>query len=111
MKKLINGFIHSTRLQDYESTESADVFDRHRFSFFVSEDLKFLNYVYVCPYTLEFEIPATWNPTKTEIEILRAKREEFAKKMQEEMQTKLFLMDIEISKLQCLEYDEPESNL
>ena len=110
MKKSIAGFIHSTRLQDYENTETADIHDRHRFTFFLGEDLKFLNYVNVCPYVMEFEIPDSWNPTVTEIEILKSKRDEFQKRMQDEMQTKLNLMDIEISKLQCLEYEKPKGN-
>ena len=108
MKMTIKGFIHSTRLQDYENTETADIHDRHRFTFFLGEDLKFLNYVKVCPHTMEFEIPDVWNPVATEIEILKTKRDEVAQRMQDEMFKKLDMMDTEISKLQCLEYDKPK---
>jgi len=108
MKMSIKGFIHSIRLQDYQDTEALDVHDRHRFSFFLSEDIRFLNYVKVCPYVMEFEIPDAWNPVATEIEILKTKRDEIKTKLQEEMFQRLNVMDIEISKLQCLEYDKPK---
>ena len=100
MKISIKGFIHSIRLQDFENTKSPDVHDRHRFSFFILEDVRFLNYAYVCPYVMEFEIPEVWNPAAAEIEILKKRREV--------MVTALDSVDIEISKLQCLEYDKPK---
>ena len=108
MKMSIKGFIHSIRLQDYDNTKALDVHDRHRFSFFLNEDVSFLNYVKVCPHVMEFEIPDAWNPVVDEIKILKTKRDEVAQRMQDEMFKKLDMMDTEISKLQCLEYDKPK---
>ena len=76
----------------------------HQFLFLTSENCQFMNYVLVCPYVMSFEIPDNWNPVVTEIEILKRTRDEVAKSMQKDMTDKLRAMDIEISKLQSLEY-------
>jgi hypothetical protein len=104
----MKGFVHSSRLQDYERTEGTDILDRHRFTFFSGEDCRFMNYVLVGPAEVTFELPDNWNPTAEEIEILQSKRDEVAQKMQDEMTKKLTLMDDEISKLRCLEYEHPK---
>ena len=100
MKVSINGYIHAERLGSGFVYAGPGIVDKHRFTFFVFENMK-PNWVMVCPYTIEFDLPQSWNPIPQELAILKKARDEFS----DEAFKKLSAMDIEISKLLSLECD------
>ena len=90
MKISIPGYIHAQRVSEGQSLNLANVIDKRRYDFFLAKDLSSINYVLVCPYVLEFDVPLNWNPVPDELAILFEK---------------IATMNEQISKLQSIEYD------
>jgi hypothetical protein len=101
MKISIPGYIHAQRVSEGQSLNLANVIDKHRYDFFLAKDLSSMNYVLVCPYVLEFDVPLNWNPVPNELAILTKAREFVVT----EHYKKIAAMDEQISKLQSIEYD------
>jgi len=102
MKISIPGFIHAQRVQDREFLEMANIVGKHRFSFFLGDDVRYMNYTPVCPYTLNFEIPDNWNPVTDEIAILEKARDQ----LQKEYKRKNTEITNKIAKYLSIEYEE-----
>ncbi len=94
MKIELQGHIHFKK-DEYSSTE---------YHFWGWEDMKDQGYVYVCPYTIEFELPEGFDPRNEQIAILEAKRRE----VQAQFEATITRINSEISKLQAITYEAPE---